>query len=743
MDTIKSKKVKEMQNQVVSGLGMFADAIGEEDNGKANTYGFVPGIGLKTEEKILLDKCDEIRQGVFNVLFTGTFNGGKSTLINAVIGKHLLPEAAVPETATISKIWFGRGDEKVTVVYSNEADKAKLAGKKPGEREVITIRDYQQKMRLKNGVQVESIDHVEIEQRENVFENLAQFVDSLGYDSHAKEDQVTQEYESKANAVVFLINGAKPLSEKEWTRIAAKYYKKNLKNVFFVVTRMDCLQNDQNIKDVKERIYNGTHDVFVDKNGYFNEKLQKKRVFFVNAWGAECIRTGTSYTITLGNKVIPVDISLDETGVPEFEEALSEFLLSDDKYKEAYNADLAQIRNYFQSFNAETEKRLELIKNGIEAAREKKNAKEADIEKINDVIQKIQDTCENFVRDISLSVSQAYSNFTNNVRAGWNEYFEDEENYKNINFGVKQASKLAWYNAEYKFKKDELKYNGKVQELTKPLTDAIIQQDSEGNVTGGYIGYKLNEFKADLSKDIEIKIVKKNGIKDQLEKYCGELEGFAKSSDINIEQILKDVYATFGVSVDIGADGGSMTQAIIALLCGDTDTVITAMDNKLSTGDFIKKIITKTCIEWIIAIIVEVLTGVGFIYYIIKWIIEIFNVSRTGNRLAKDALLGGKDNICEQLEKENANVTAAVSGALRRNMEKGLGGVFGRLKGKLNDENNNLNKIIKEMESKSIDIDSEKQRFEKIEFIMVKAYNQVSAAIGGKTYGSAEEIMAL
>lgn len=743
MDIVKSSKsaeIKEMQNQVVSGLGIFADAIGAGNSVKRDTYGFIPGIGLKTEAKILLEKCEEIKQGVFNVLFTGTFSGGKSTLINAVIGKRLLPESPNAETPTISKIWFGRSNEKVTVVYSSDAEKAKLASKKPGEREIITVRDYQEKMRLKNGVEVESIDHVEIEQKEDIFENLAQFVDSPGLDNAAKENQITQQYESKASAVVFLINATKPLGESERIRVAAKYYKKNLKNVFFVVTRIDCLNGAEEVEEVKARTYEILRDVFVNEKGDFDEALCRKRVFFVNALGAECVRTGKPFRV--GSYEIPIKI--DETNVPEFEKALAEFLLSDDKYKEAYNAELPTLRNYFQRFQTETEKRLQLIKNGISAISEKKQIKEAEIAKINSTIQNIQDTCESMVKEISLSVSQQYMNFTNNVRAGWDEYFEDKAHYENIKFGVTEAAKLSWYNMENKFKKDDLKYNAKVQALTKPLTDAILRQDADGNVFGGYVGQKLNEFKADLSKDIEVKIVKKGGIQERLEKYCGELENFMENADIDTESILQEVYAALGQSnVDIGTNGGSLTQALIALVCGDPDTAITTMDKQLSTGDFLKKIITKTCVEYIIALIVQVFTGVGLLYFVVKAIYEYFNVKKTGNKLAKEALCGAKDEICEKLESQNANVTVRVSEALRYNLEKGLGDVFGHLEGSLQDEIDNLEKIIGDMENNRIHGDSEKERFGQIERMMVQAYNQISSAIGGKTYDSAAKIMAL
>lgn len=150
MSKVTTAEIKQMQSSVANGLVKFADAIGPEDATKAAQYGFTPGSGMNTEAKLLVQKSEEIKQGVFNVLFTGVFSGGKSTLINALVGRKLLPTSIKPEIPTISKIWFGTPNEKVTVVYSFDKEKSARKGKKPGEREQITLGEYQQEYRLQN-----------------------------------------------------------------------------------------------------------------------------------------------------------------------------------------------------------------------------------------------------------------------------------------------------------------------------------------------------------------------------------------------------------------------------------------------------------------------------------------------------------------------------------------------------------------------------------------------------------------
>lgn len=742
MSKVTTAEIKQMQTSVANGLVKFADAIGSEDAAKTSQYGFTPGIGLKTESNLLVQKSEEIKQGVFNVLFTGVFSGGKSTLINALVGKKLLPTSIKPETPTISKIWFGMPDEKVTVVYSDDKEKAARKGKKPGERELITLREYQEDYRLQNPqIDPEAIDHVEIQLTDNVFENLSQFVDSLGLDSAAKEDQITKEYETKANAIVFLMNATKPLEISEQDRIAAKYFSKQLKNVFFVINRFNSLNSQEEREDAINRYNEFLSQVFVDSRGNVDKSLMKKRVFFVNARGAESLRAEGTYKILVGGKEVEMPLTIDETGVPELENALSEFLLSDSKYKEAYLSELPKLQDYFVQFRNTKEKRLNLLQSKINDVIAEKNAKEAAVKKIEGKINDIRKLCDSFVRELSVSVSQEYSNFTSSVRADWDTYFESEAS--NIKFGGWKAIQIAIKNAKKKFgSQDDEVYDREIQEVMAPVTDAIFVQHSDGTV-GGYVGKKLEDFKKDLASNFENKVSKDGGFIDSIEALCEDISEYMDSIDIDMNEILRSVYQSLGVDVNAGVDfNGSLGQALVALLLGgDWDTAINRMGNKTSNFDFIKDMIKKTVIEYIIYIIVTAITGYGFIYLIIRGVIGIFRISTGGSKLAREALAKSKEPVCSGLENNNASITANVSGQFNRNLNKGLKPMLDIFEGKLNDEVASLNKAIDDIKNKTVDAETEKKRFAKVEALMVEAYNMITKAVNGKTYSSAEEIL--
>lgn len=61
---------------------------------------------------------DNIRQDRYKILVLGEFKRGKSTLVNALLGRSILPMDVLPETATLNEIVYS---EKpfVKVFYSN------------------------------------------------------------------------------------------------------------------------------------------------------------------------------------------------------------------------------------------------------------------------------------------------------------------------------------------------------------------------------------------------------------------------------------------------------------------------------------------------------------------------------------------------------------------------------------------------------------------------------------------------
>lgn len=60
----------------------------------------------------------EIERDFYTILVLGEFKRGKSTFINALLGKAILPMDVLPETATINAIMYNE-DPILNVVYND------------------------------------------------------------------------------------------------------------------------------------------------------------------------------------------------------------------------------------------------------------------------------------------------------------------------------------------------------------------------------------------------------------------------------------------------------------------------------------------------------------------------------------------------------------------------------------------------------------------------------------------------
>ena len=83
------------------------------------------GMGMPTEAKIFRENADDVQNGVFKVLVMGKFKNGKSTFINALVGKVMMAARATACTAVIATVEYGNDTDNVKVVYSDSSDSKK------------------------------------------------------------------------------------------------------------------------------------------------------------------------------------------------------------------------------------------------------------------------------------------------------------------------------------------------------------------------------------------------------------------------------------------------------------------------------------------------------------------------------------------------------------------------------------------------------------------------------------------
>lgn len=191
----------------------------------------------------------DITNDNFTIVVLGEFKRGKSTFINALLGKSLLPMGILPETATINVIHYS-DVLSANVVYSDGYIEK-------GEPTYTYLKQFSA---CQNNDSIEKIKYINIGYPAEFLKNNIILVDTPGVsDLSEQRTEVTYSYIPKANAVIFLLDSVSPLKETERNFIRDKLLPLGINNIMFIANRYDFVDEDEEedyLVELKQRLLN-------------------------------------------------------------------------------------------------------------------------------------------------------------------------------------------------------------------------------------------------------------------------------------------------------------------------------------------------------------------------------------------------------------------------------------------------------------------------------------------------------
>lgn len=206
-------------------------------------------ISYKENHESLTKIKNDIENDFYMIVTVGEFNNGKSTFLNSLIGRRILPTGVLPTTATINTLKWG--EEEFLKIY-----------KKDGEVEKTIHLENLESFIATDEVDFNEIEHLEISLPSSLLENKVILVDTPGLnDINQLRSNITYQFIPQADVVFFVLNIMKPLTRTEFNFLSKTLLKKGLNRIIFIANFIDRLDEDSDeiILNMKRKIEKGTN----------------------------------------------------------------------------------------------------------------------------------------------------------------------------------------------------------------------------------------------------------------------------------------------------------------------------------------------------------------------------------------------------------------------------------------------------------------------------------------------------
>ena len=496
-------KAKDGSNFYESSINLFSTAI--------------ENLKKSVEDKTLRDKLElipeKLKNQKFSIGITGVMNAGKSTMLNALLGKEILGTSVIPETANLTLIKYAKEPSaKVNFWNKNEwksieTSSEVLENMKPFIKETkehfaeklseyITTDGRSYEISIDELPSFTSAEHsdmkcnlvksVELYTDLKFVENGVEIVDTPGLDDPViQREEITKSYVSQCDLMMHLMNVNQSATQKDIEFITDTLLYQNVARLLVVITRIDTV-GESELKEVIEytKLSIKAKLQSLNKQNSFDSIIEK--IDFIPIAGLQAL----NHRIGKGDSNYP----LEKTGILSVEEYLEDILFGDKSEKiklivEASKKELIQIIKT-------TENSLHVEKNLLgKSASEIKNEHEKYKKEILDINEQIKKLNEKILDEKEELIG----------------YFSTLENFSKNKFSSLQAvvKRRVLDDVSYEIRKNKKKPEEK--RITYMVETALKD---------GFIEL-LRDYRYQFSKKIE----------SSFEKISRDFSGFIKSNN--------------------------------------------------------------------------------------------------------------------------------------------------------------------------------------------------------------------
>ncbi|QKF74081.1 GTP-binding protein (dynamin domain) [Aliarcobacter faecis] len=292
----------------------------------------------------------------FSIGITGVMNAGKSTMLNALMGKEILGSAVVPETANLTIVKHNPTDN-AKVFYWNTKEWEKI---EESAKSLESMRDFVNETNkvfgenLKNYIKPTSrfdevdinnlssytsaehsekkcnlVKYVELGSNLKFLSDGIEIVDTPGLDDPViQREEITKEYISKCDMMMHLMNVSQSATLKDVEFIIDAVLYQNISKLLVVITRADTVSK-KNLEEVIEYTKSSIQKQLKaqNKDSQLDHILKTIKFIPISGYMALLHRTGRE------KEALEAGFTLEDTGILEIENYLMESLFGTSSQK--------------------------------------------------------------------------------------------------------------------------------------------------------------------------------------------------------------------------------------------------------------------------------------------------------------------------------------------------------------------------------------------------------------------------
>lgn len=317
---------------------------------------------LKTDltNKEILDELENthnyLNNQKFSIGITGVMNAGKSTMLNALMGREILGSAVVPETANLTIVKHNPTDN-AKVYYWNEQEWDRI---KKSASQLESMKDFVEETNkifgdnLKNyirpvsrfdeidikdlssytsaetsGKKCNLVKYVELGSKLDFLSDGIEIVDTPGLDDPViQREEITKEYISQCDMMIHLMNVSQSATLKDVEFIIDALLYQNISKLLVVITRADTVSKEQ-LEEVIKYTKTSIEKQLKAQNKDSQLDYILKTIRFIPISGRMALlhRTGRE------KEALDAGFTIEDTGILEIEKYLMDTLFGTNSQK--------------------------------------------------------------------------------------------------------------------------------------------------------------------------------------------------------------------------------------------------------------------------------------------------------------------------------------------------------------------------------------------------------------------------